>query len=290
MTDPVAAKKQRSLMAFHETLEASEPAKAAVPVGGFIPVYVISLPTAEVRRRNMTRRLDAAGIPFSFVDAIYGRAVPVPDELDGARVVRSRFDTESGLGCTVSHRLLHRVIAGGSAETALILEDDATIPENFADIIKQALAFDFDVFKLEGVNASKRRITIGRVGRYEVIITSRTSVGSAAYLLRRDAARRICGLRVIDQGSDYIFQDPRLRLRVLEMDPFCVAQDGETGTQLRHAPNGTYVAQSQWSIGRWIGSLKRKAVLASIYGPAILARLEFQRIERWLDRWVRSAR
>src|SRR5262249_34232244 len=152
---------------------------------------------------------------FSFVDAVYGRAVPVPDVVDGARVVRARFDTESGLGCTVSHRLLQRTIAEGSAETALVLEDDATIPENFADIIKQALAFDFDVFKLEGVNASKRRITIGRIGPHDVIITNRVSVGSAAYLLRREAARRICSLRVIDQGSDYVFQDPRLRLRVL---------------------------------------------------------------------------
>jgi GR25 family glycosyltransferase involved in LPS biosynthesis len=208
----------------------------------------------------------------------------VPDTIDGARVVRSRFDTDSGLGCTVSHRLLHRVIADGSAETALIIEDDATIPENFAEIIEHAVAFDFDVFKLEGINPSKRRVTVGRLGQYDVIVSSRPSVGSAAYLLRRDAARRICGLRVIDQGSDYVFQDPRLRLRVLEMNPFCVEQDGETGTQLRHAPNGTYVPQSQWSIGRWIDSLRRKAMLGSIYGPAVLMRLEFQRIERWLKK------
>ncbi len=270
-------------MQLHNTPESSEAAKAAASARSPIPVYVISLPNAELRRRNMTRRLEAAGIPFTFVDAIYGRAVPVPDNLDGARVVRSRFDTESGLGCTVSHRLLHRVIAGGSAETALILEDDATIPKNFADIIEQALAFDFDVFKLEGVNASKRRITVGHLGRYEVIITSRPSVGSAAYLLRREAARRICSLPVIDQGSDYVFQDPRLRLRVLEMNPFCVEQDGETGTQLRHSPNRAYVAQSQWSIGRLINSVQRKAMVASIYGPMVLARLELQRIARWLN-------
>src|SRR5262249_21668506 len=144
--------------------------------------------------------------------------------------------------------------------------------------------FNFDVFKLEGVNASKRRITIGSVGRHDVIITNRPSVGAAAYLLRRDAARRICSLPVIDQTSDSVFQDTRLRLRVLEMHPFCVEQDGATGTQLRHAPNATYVPQSQWSIRRFIHSVRRKAMLGSIYGPAILARLEFQRIERWLKK------
>jgi GR25 family glycosyltransferase involved in LPS biosynthesis len=271
-------------MQLQKAPQSSESAKAATPACVGIPVYLISLPIAEVRRRNMTQRLGAAGIPFSFVDAIYGRAVPVPDMVDGARVVRARFDTESGLGCTVSHRLLHRVIADGSAEAALILEDDATIPEDFADIIEQALAFDFDVFKLEGVNPSKRRVTVGRLGRYDVVVSSRPSVGSAAYLLRREAARRICSLRVIDQGSDYVFQDPRLRLRVLEMNPFCVEQDGETGTQLRHSPNETYVAQSQWSIRRWIDSLRRKVMLGSIYGPTVLARLEFQRLERWFNK------
>jgi len=226
----------------------------------------------------MTLRLEAVGIPFTFVDALYGRTVPIPDILDGARVVRSRFKTESGLGCTVSHRLLHRVIADGEAETALILEDDASIPEDFADVIEQALAFDFDVFKLEGVNTSRRRITVGRVGRYEVIITSRPSVGSAAYLLRRDAARRICSLPVIDQGSDYVFQDPRLLLRVLEMDPFCVQQDSATGTQLEHLPNQTYTARSEWSFRRLVESTERKLLMGRIYGPMMLARFELQRL------------
>ena len=226
----------------------------------------------------MTLRLEAVGIPFTFVDALYGRTIPIPDHLDGAHVVRARFKTESGLGCTVSHRLLHRTIAEGDAETALILEDDATIPEHFAEVIAQALAFDFDVFKLEGVNASNRRLTVGRVGQYEVIITSRPSVGSAAYLLRRDAARHICSLPVLDQGSDYVFQDPRLRLRVLEMHPFCVQQDAENGTQLHHAPNETYVARSEWSFGRLVESTRRKILMARIYGPLVLARFELQRL------------
>ena len=226
----------------------------------------------------MTLRLEAVGIPFTFIDALYGRTVPIPDHLDGARVVRSLFKTESGLGCTVSHRLLHRVIAEGEADTALVLEDDATIPEDFAEVIEQALAFDFDVFKLEGVNASSRRLTIGHVGRYDVIITSRPSVGSAAYLLRRDAARRICDLPVLDQGSDYVFQDPRLRLRVLEMHPFCVQQDDASGTQLHHAPVEAYVPRSEWSFGRLVESTRRKLMMARIYGPLVFVRFELQRL------------
>jgi GR25 family glycosyltransferase involved in LPS biosynthesis len=250
----------------------------------FVPTYVISLPDAEARRRNMTARLGAVGVPFRFFDAVDGRAQRLPDAIDGARVVRTLFKTEAALACTASHRLLQRIIAQGDAETVLILEDDATIPEDFVEAVEQALALEFDVFKLEGVNASKRRITVGRVGRYDVIITNRVSVGSAGYLLRRDAARRICSLPVIDQTSDYVFQDTRLRLRVLEMHPFCVEQDLATESQVLHLPNQGYVPENQWSVGRLVGSLKRKAMVASIYGPKTFARLEFQRIERWLKK------
>jgi GR25 family glycosyltransferase involved in LPS biosynthesis len=250
----------------------------------FIPTYVISLADAEGRRRTMTARLTAAGVEFRFFDAVDGRSRQLPEIIDGARIVRTLFETEAMLACAASHRLLHRMIAQGDAEIVLILEDDAIIPDDFVDVVEQALAFEFDVFKLEGINVSKRRITVGRVGRHDVIVTNRPSVGSAAYLLRRDAARRMCGLPVLDQTSDSIFQDTRLRLRVLEMNPFCVQQDLATGTQLLHSPNRAFVAENQWSIRRLIASVKRKAILASIYGPTILARLEFQRIERWLNR------
>jgi hypothetical protein len=61
-------------------------------------------------------------------------------------------------------------------------------------------------------------------------------------------------------------------------------QDGATETQLRHSPNPSYVPEYQWSIKRLVGSIMRKATLVSIYEPRIFARLEFQRIERWLNR------
>jgi GR25 family glycosyltransferase involved in LPS biosynthesis len=243
-----------------------------------IPTYVISLPDAEARRRSMTARLAAAGIPFQFFDAVDGRTERLPESIDGARVVREIFRTEAGLACTASHRLLHRIIAEGTAETALILEDDATIPDDLVEVVEQALALDFDVFKLEGINVSRRRLAIDRVGRYDVIITNRPSVGSAAYLLRRDAARRICSLRLIDQTSDYVFQDTRLRLRVLEMDPFCIRQEGATGTQLDHMPNRAYVEESQWAFRRLMESTQRKLLMGRIYGPLMLARFELQRL------------
>jgi GR25 family glycosyltransferase involved in LPS biosynthesis len=209
----------------------------------------------------------------------------VPDCIDGAHVIRERFSTEGALACTATHRLLHRKIAQGDAETVVILEDDAVIPQDFAEIVDKTVAFDFDAFKLEGVNASQRRITVGHVGRYDVVITARPAVGSAGYILRREAARRICALPVLDWTCDYIFQDPRLRLRVLEMNPFCVRQDETIGSDISQSlANPGYVPAGRRSIARLVESTKRKVMIASIYGPATLARLEFQRFGRRLKR------
>src|SRR5438309_1099697 len=89
-----------------------------------LPVYVVSLSDAAERRRTMTARLAAAGIAFRFVDAIDGRFERLPDHIDGARVVREGFHSESALACAASHRAVHRTIAEGDSELALILEDD----------------------------------------------------------------------------------------------------------------------------------------------------------------------
>jgi GR25 family glycosyltransferase involved in LPS biosynthesis len=257
---------------------------AAAPDQTFIPVYVISLPDAEVRRRNMTTRLGSAGIPFKFFDAPYGRTRQIPEHVDGAVIVRDPFRTESEIACTLSHRHVHRMIAEADADAALIFEDDARLPEDFVQIVRSALSFDFDVFKFEGTNASKRRVTIGRIGSYEVVVSSVPSMGAAAYLVRREAARRICSLPVIDQINDALFGDPRLRLRVLEMAPFCVQPDNETPTQLRERPIASYVPPKRHSVRRFVQSVRRKAMIGRVHGPGILARLEFQRIERWLKR------
>jgi hypothetical protein len=69
------------------------------------------------------------------------------------------------------------------------------------------------------------------------------------------------------------------------MNPFCVRQDETMGSQMPQSlPIPSYVPQGKRSIARLVESFKRKAVIASIYGPATLARLEFQRIGRWLNR------
>src|SRR5437764_7569023 len=97
-----------------------------------IRAYVISLPDAETRRRTISGRLNALGIPFQFVhNGIKGNWHVVPDEFDGARVVRERFHEDKHIAITMDHRLVHRMIAEGADDMALVFEDDANLAEDF---------------------------------------------------------------------------------------------------------------------------------------------------------------
>jgi GR25 family glycosyltransferase involved in LPS biosynthesis len=242
-----------------------------------LPVYVISLADAEIRRRNMIARLNAAKIPFRFVDAVDGRYRPVADEIDGARVVHGPDYTEWGIGCTASHRLVHRMIANEASDVALVLEDDAKFSDDFSEVLAGAAKFDFDIFKLEGGNLHRRRATVGQIGRYRVVVRMVPSLGSAAYLIRRTAAIRFCELPVIDRAIDAAFDDSRLKLRVLELDPFPAVQDGETpplyGITLPPRPRANWAR-------KLVSSMRRRYHIVRLYGPKIAFFLETQRFRR----------
>jgi GR25 family glycosyltransferase involved in LPS biosynthesis len=267
-----------------QTSTALESANAVAGSSASIPVYVISLADAAIRRRNMVSRLSAAGMAFQFVDAVDGRTAPIPDTFDGARVVRQPFGYESAVACSASHRLVYRMIANGHADTALVLEDDAELAEDFPQVVQRALSFKFDIFKLEGFNLAYRRVAIDRIGKYDVVVTILPSQGSAAYLVRREAAKRICSLDVIDQGADLVFGDPRLRLRVLEMEPFCAWQDSETESSVKAQPIASYTPQRPGRLEGFLQSTRRKIAIARVHGPLVLLRLELKRIRPWGNR------
>src|ERR1051326_740173 len=192
-----------------------------------IPVYVISLRDAESRRRVMTTRLDTARIPFRFVDAIDGRGDRISDEVNGAQILHDRFESQEAAARAASHRLVHRIIAEGDSNMALVLEGDGILPHGFSQLLALAAKFDFDVLKLEGGDHDSRRTAVGRMPGFVIIVRRVPSLGSAAYLIRRSAAARFCALPVLDRTVGAAFDDFRLSLRVLETEPFAVTQDGD---------------------------------------------------------------
>jgi GR25 family glycosyltransferase involved in LPS biosynthesis len=236
---------------------------------GELPVYVISLADAHVRRANMTSRLGALGIPFRFVDAIDGRTGRLPDVFDGARV--SGFGAPWSIACTLSHRLLHRMIAESADEVALVLEDDAAFAPDFAEILAAACKCKFDVLKLEGGRHHRRYVPVGRIGRYSIEVGMVPSYGSAAYLITGVAAAAFCALPVINTPIDAAFGDYRLNLRVLELWPFAATQDDPA------KPWVTFNNQPISTLSRLARSFRKRRRLARAHGLGMLVAMELTR-------------
>jgi GR25 family glycosyltransferase involved in LPS biosynthesis len=249
---------------------------------GDIPVYVISLADAHVRRANVKARLRVLGIPFQFVDAIDGRAQRLPDLFDGARVVRDGFWSESALACAMSHRKVHRTIIDAGHEQALILEDDAEPCEDFASALSDAVSSKGDIIKLEGEHFGQKRATIKRIGPRFLTVCAFVSAGSAAYLIRRSAAERFCALPILDLAIDLQFSDARLGLRVFELEPFPVVQDRQTesacGYQRYANPPRSHSTGRPSILERLRGSIRKRIRVVQTYGPRIALRLELARL------------
>jgi len=242
---------------------------------GDISVYVISLRDSEVRRRKMTERLDALSIPFQFVDAIDGRYQRLPDEFDGARVVRDAFHSEAALGCAMSHRRVHRMIVDGPDDLALVLEDDAEPDPDFPNALALAATLRFDVLKFEG-GPWGRRAKVGQLGKYRVMAGT-ASLGAAAYLIRKAAAARFCAFPILDQITDIAFGDLRLGLRVLDLEPYPVKQDA-TLTQLdyqqfRPSPTARLGRFAQLGL-----SIRKRAMFVRLYGLRAAIKMDLGRI------------
>jgi hypothetical protein len=113
---------------------------------------------------------------------------------------------------------------------------------------------------------------------YTVVVRRVPSLGSAAYLIRRSAAARFCSLPVLDQTISAAFNDFRLWLRVLELEPFAVMQDGEK-------------QHYSWIGGPRPGRFEKLARsiripnrLVRLYGFRVALSLELQRFRRSFDR------
>jgi GR25 family glycosyltransferase involved in LPS biosynthesis len=240
-----------------------------------IPVYVISLKDSETRRRDMTERLGRLGIPFRFVDAVDGRWRALSNKIDGARLVREGFHSESALASAASHRLAHRMVATGNSDLALIFEDDAVPLDHLPKALNTATKLRFDVLKLEGAPWG-RRVSIGNVDGYSVFVGT-PSLGGAAYLIHRNAADRFCRLPVIDMPLDLAFGDPRLRLRVLELQPYPVIQDKSMPSLLDFQPYQQRLTNRPGFFQKLASSVKKRAMLVRLYGLRVALAIELQK-------------
>jgi glycosyl transferase, family 25 len=180
-----------------------------------VKAYVINLPQAQARRKFMREQLDRLGLAYEFVPAIDGNALTERQRrlVDWSAV----HAPGSGLwpemvGCCLSHFDVYRRVASDSRRCALILEDDARLPDDLPDLLSRldAQVTDSEAVLLHYRTAIRgQRVTLAKedgisLGHFE-LLHSQSALGSAAaYVLTRATCQRMLDQALpVHQPSDW---------------------------------------------------------------------------------------
>ncbi|MDR3450297.1 MAG: glycosyltransferase family 25 protein [Alphaproteobacteria bacterium] len=158
--------------------------------------YVINLARDTGRLNHMSARFHELGLDFERVDAVDARLMSA-EQIVAFRESRPLHGlwTPGQVGCFLSHFGVWRKIATGTEPYAAVFEDDMhfspSLKEVFAD--ESWLPPDFDLVRLEN---STNRLLLGRrpvvsVAGRALYRLSSTSWCAGAYIMSRDAARRV---------------------------------------------------------------------------------------------------
>lgn len=162
------------------------------------PVFLINMARDVARRRQMTERLDAIGLPFTVVEAVVGATLDLATcaHYDGARRRRcfGRDMTAGEVGCLLSHRAIMQRMVDENIAAAVVLEDDVCFEPDFPDVLHALMATTrrWDIVRFLGsdkITRLGRRRIAPLLGRYWLARIPGTHGGAHAYLLTQAAAR-----------------------------------------------------------------------------------------------------
>ena len=203
-----------------------------------LPIYVISLETAQSRRAAITGRMKELGLAFSIIEAVRGADIPVDQK---ASLVSHRRRQHLGapfsdgaLGCLMSHRRAWERIRDGHIDAALILEDDAVLAPAALDVLPRiaALKGRFDLINLHHTSG-RPLVDIARLSpTHALSITRYASIGAIGYVVSRDAAERLLavstpGIFEVDVMMNRWWEHG---LKTLVLSPSVVEEDGHGST------------------------------------------------------------
>ncbi|MEO0903501.1 MAG: glycosyltransferase family 25 protein [Pseudomonadota bacterium] len=159
-------------------------------------VWLINLDRDTDRRARMEAQLSALDLPFTRFAAIYGKdhADELSKRADAAAYARNMGSPilPGKMGCYASHIAVWEAFLASDRDVALILEDDVVFHDDFLESLDLALAAadHWDTIRFNCIRA-KLPVRQGYVGDYSLNAYIGPFTGNAAYLLKRDVARRL---------------------------------------------------------------------------------------------------
>jgi len=170
--------------------------------------------------------------------AVRGQRMASPPNGIGPNLLRYRTFTLVEEACFASHILALKAFLASDYPYAVILEDDA-MPAEVAGLVgalRQLASGSvaFDIVKIEGSRRSGRRLAVEMkdLGRAKLVRSLRPCSGGAAYLVTRDAARRMIEKAgALALPVDDFLSNPGLHgCDIMHLSPWLIVQSGARST------------------------------------------------------------
>lgn len=152
--------------------------------------YIVNLKENIDRRDAMERQLENANLNYQFIEAVKG--ADLTDEQIKSKVqdYPDCLLTKGEIGCALSHINIYQKMVNDSIEYALVLEDDAVVPENLEktinELIQQDIKQNRNVYLLSEVISY-----IENKKLHSNIYSAYHACGTHGYLINLKAAKKL---------------------------------------------------------------------------------------------------
>jgi glycosyl transferase family 25 len=155
-------------------------------------IFVINLDRDRDRLARMVGEAQRVGISFERFVAVDGNRLDpdLRDQFFSADGPHEAAFTAGEIGCYASHLRIHRLLAEGGGECALVLEDDVRLADDLVATIESAKAHapDWDIVRLSNATKSVVLPVAPLVGGRELVKYWTVPNGTGAYLISRSGA------------------------------------------------------------------------------------------------------
>ncbi len=204
--------------------------------------YLINLDRATERMEQMDAQLKALSIPYTRISAVLGDLLDDPiDDFDdiGFRIRTGKHRNKREVGCYFSHIKCLRAFLATDQPHALILEDDAILPESLPTVIDSALehASKWDLLRLSSSREGSYIDIAELADSRSLGINTRVLKNTAAYMINRKGAER-CLERILPMQWPYdvaLDRDWAIGIQTACVHPFPIAL-AEVPGQIPKAP------------------------------------------------------
>lgn len=201
--------------------------------GPMLPIYYINMANRPDRRAFMERQLASMGLAGIRIEAVTEADISQEDADRYCNSDRPTFLRKRELGCTLSHERAWQAMLDIGAPAALVLEDDAEISRLLPAFLNEAEAIDADLIRIETTGARVRVYPIASRGDSGVAVRGfrSTPMGTAGYVIKAEAARRLLGHRGLRERQTDLalynpFEEPGRSLKRVLTDPALCRQLG----------------------------------------------------------------